>query len=80
MRGTYKNTDNLPQEGDIVHKHHLWDGTHNAGKVLPATYTIKKLHSVDPQINACCDRSYAELNDGSYEYTWNLSKDDGKGQ
>lgn len=73
MRSPYKNANILPKEGDVVQKHHLWDGTHNAGKLLPKIYRVVKLHSVDPKANACWDRTYAELDDGTYSYVWNLS-------
>jgi hypothetical protein len=74
MTGFYLNTNTLPKDGDIVHKHHLWDGSPNSGKVITKkTYKVVKLHSVDPQINACWKMTYAELDDGSYNYVWNLS-------
>jgi hypothetical protein len=77
MRAPYLNANLLPKEGDEVYKHHLYDGTPDAGKVITKkTYKIVKLHSVPPQVNACWDRTYAELDDGSFEYVWNLSVTD----
>ena len=58
--------------GSLVKKYHLWDGTKQAGSLLPKVYTVKKLHSVNPQVNADWFETYAELSDKSFEYVWNL--------